>query len=160
MEVGCIGTGGGCRFIIGNKAVVPVIWHRVTKLNIISTLAKLGLHSSVSIYSVIIGLWFGVNLLVHQLFDLSGSTCWDSLNGIRLLNCRCWGTIILLWCSYARGGLSLRVEQICSSLFPSSIRRRGISIPIKEIVVLTSVQVMDHSCKVWIQVTHFMLEQL
>lgn len=56
---------GGCRFFIWNKALIPVIRYRVDKLNTVSILPYFMLTGSLSLYSMIVKLKFGVSPLSH-----------------------------------------------------------------------------------------------
>lgn len=56
-------TGGHCRFLVGNEAIIPVILHQIAELIVVSVLEDLRLCSSLNLYSAIIVMCFGLNPL-------------------------------------------------------------------------------------------------
>lgn len=61
-----VGTCGGCGFLVQNKAMIPVVWHRVPELITVSILKHFGLYTSLSLYQMIRFMYFGVNLLCYD----------------------------------------------------------------------------------------------
>lgn len=50
IKISSVGTGGGCRLIIREKAMIPKIWPRIAKFVTVSIYENLTLYSSRSLY--------------------------------------------------------------------------------------------------------------
>lgn len=53
-----IGSDGGCRFLIDNMGIMPVIWHQVVNQKSVSVVEDLGLYNSLCQHPIIIVLSF------------------------------------------------------------------------------------------------------